>query len=680
MKWIPESNRMCYEDEEIQVKSLEDNSVLFRGVMHNLWFEFDFSPDNVVSDNAIAIYPYVFHYSKIYPRNILGSHNPEATRCYNHEIGYEDLSVDKIDYSRHMYSFERTNGDVLFHARLKKSNMHSTPAKPPYELMPNERTQAGEFYKNNLYYCPIKQVIAAGQAPITYGVTCDSHEVCYDDEFLGQAPITYGVTCDPEEWYYELERFINYGNFYYPDGRVISIGHEGTHFIEKKSVKLEAWKDNKRIEKRVWYAIETINTVDGYYKDVKITFESDFAKNAIFEFKGTFSRKSKKREDVKLGCIAYFLIDGVVSTKGREGGDIKKSIEIYNKELTGQNFTSIFADSIFLAKNNIGSQANPFGLDDLIGLSKVKETFVEFSCFGEFLKKQKSQVDNKTSKDELLDILTSKNNSNPSTVNDDAVALHMAFLGSPGTGKTTVAERVAAMLKEYGLVVQNEKPIVVVKSDLVGKYIGETEDIVKNKIQEALGGILFIDEAYTLFDGKDSKDFGNIALNEIMYAMEHFREKLVVIFAGYTDEMLNMLKNANPGLASRIPWKFYFEDYSVSEMWDIFYSKVIKGGFKFEDEDSANDLAKKYFDELKTAYDNVEENGSKKYYFGNGRGVRTFFQYMQMGLAVRCCNTEISDKIFSVEDIEYAYSKFMYNTEKLTISKKAAKIGFKQGS
>ena len=657
MNWIPEKNEMYYGDEVIKIKSLEDNSVLFHGTIIDLGLRFDYAPDNLVANNTVSTHPYGFQFCRVFPHNILGNENPELLRYYDHEIKFDDTDEIKNGYSQHVYSFALENGKDLFHARLKKLSMSNSSAKPPYSLLKSEKTQSGEAYKYNIYYCPIKQLIAAGQAPLDYA-----------------------VVCDPNPWYYELELYIRHGDFYYPDGRAISIGPERTPIIERNSVKLKAWKDGRLIEKRVWYAIQTISMAERYYSDVRITFESDFANNAIFEFEGTFIRKTKKREDTKTGSIAYFSIEGVVSTKGRDGQEIKKPIKIYDEELTEQNFTSLFAGSIFPTKNYARAASNPIGLDDLIGLTKVKETFEEFRCFGEFLRKRNMQCDSEAGKDKLHDIFTSRNKSSLLSANDDAVALHMAFLGSPGTGKTTVAERVAAMLKECGLVVQNEKPIVVVKSDLVGKYIGETEDIVKKKIREAIGGILFVDEAYTLFDGMDSRDFGSIALNEIMYAMEHHRNKLVVIFAGYTDEMLNMLKNANPGFASRIPWKFYFEDYSASEMWDIFCSKVSKGGFKFEHEDSAKSLAKKYFDELKAAYDDVDENGSKKYYFGNGRGVRTFFQYMQMGLAVRCCKTEADDQVFTEEDIEYAYGKFMHNTEKLAISKRAAKIGFDSGS
>jgi SpoVK/Ycf46/Vps4 family AAA+-type ATPase len=239
----------------------------------------------------------------------------------------------------------------------------------------------------------------------------------------------------------------------------------------------------------------------------------------------------------------------------------------------------------------------------------------------------------------------------------------MVFMGSPGTGKSTVAERVAVMLKEYGLVVTNDVPLILVKSDLVGQHIGETEAIVKQKLDEAAGRVLFIDEAYTLFETESDNDFGKIALNEIMYAMEKRRDRLVVILAGYTDEMLYMLKNANPGLTSRIPWYFCFDDFSSGEMWEILDRKVRKNGYRFNESDAEAIKSKALdcFTVLKKEMDGVKgADGKTKHYFGNGRGVRKFFQYMQIGLAVRLNGNYAGGDLrtFNKEEIDYAYNTF----------------------
>ena len=661
------SHGVSYEKDKIIVKSLEDDSVLFHGVIEDLKFLFYYSPDDVISNNTVEVSPSIFKYTSISPHNILGEKNQDLVRWYSPVITKDDSFKEDKNYSGHLFSIEKENGPPLFHARLAKVSTlarRSYPRIQPYWLKAGEISTTGQPYLDNKYYCPIKQLIAAGQ-------DLEDCNVEWADKARGQT-------------IYNLAQKIKSGKLMYPDGRIVYIDDDRATLIERDYVILHGRKDGYSITRQIWYTIETKSPFKSIYEDetkVRVTFESDFAENARFVFDGTFTRDTKKRDNVNHGNIAFFHIKGEVSTVGREGGEIKKDIDIYaQKELENQNYAKLFDEkSVFPPKNNLSATVSPTGLDDLIGLGVVKETFKEFKCFGEFLINKNKKIVKKSNddRDMLHDIYEEKVENFQLSADDDSVALHMAFLGSPGTGKTTVAERVAAMLKACGLVVQNEKPVVVVKSDLVGVHIGSTEEIVRKKINEAMGGILFVDEAYALFTDENDRDFGHIAINEIMYAMERYRDKIVVILAGYTDEMLNMLKNANPGLASRIPWMFRFEDYSASEMWDILNQKVGKGGFKFENEDSAKELATRCFDKLKQNLDNVDENGSKKYYFGNGRGVRTFYQYMQIKLAVRCSGTDVDDQTFTHEDIEYAYDTFMHNTEKLAIKRNAAnKIGF----
>ena len=656
---------VSYEKEKIIVKSLENESVLFHGVIENLKFFFYYSPDNVMSNNTVEVLPSFFKCTSIFPHIILDEKNQELVSWYSHMITKDDVFKNNKNYSDHLFSFEKENGTPLFHARLEKESTsamrsYANGRIAPYSLKMKEKTNDMP-YLDNKYYCPIKQLIASGQ-------DIDDCNVEWSDKARRQTI------------YYLAQRFTS-GKFMYPDGRIVYIDDDEAVMIERDYVMLYGRKDGNSVSKKIWYTIETKSPFKGIYDDgtkVRVTFESDFTENARFVFDGTFYRDTKKRDNVTYGNIAFFHIKGKVSTIGREGGDITKEIDIYSqKQLENQNYVKLFDEkSVFPPKNNLSATVRPTGLDDLIGLTVVKETFKEFKCFGEFLiNKNKKIVKNSNDEVDMLhEIYEEKVENLQLSADDDSVALHMAFLGSPGTGKTTVAERVAAMLKACGLVVQNEKPVVVVKSDLVGVYIGSTEEIVRKKIQEAMGGILFVDEAYSLYNTESEKDHGHIAINEIMYAMERYRDKLVVILAGYTDEMENMLKNANPGLVSRIPWKFYFEDYSASEMWDIFKLKVSKGGYKFDNEDSAKELATKYFDELKQKLDNVDEYGSKKYYFGNGRGVRTFYQYMKVGLAVRCNDTDADDQTFTQDDIKFAYGKF-HHTEKLAATENV-KMGF----
>jgi len=415
-------------------------------------------------------------------------------------------------------------------------------------------------------------------------------------------------------------------------------------------------------------------------------------------FEGGFVRKSAARiEKVPgkiRGYVAYYQVLGTIFTIDRDGNKISENINLYSDETTieetaissSKHEVFAFLNEICRLSENQGVSMpmESIGLDDLVGMTKVKQAFEEFRTFGEYrraLTLSCDKLDDK--KDGLLALYNQKTHPGiTGNSSNDAVSLHMAFLGSPGTGKSTVAERIASMLKDFGLVVTNEIPIIVVKSDLVGRYIGHTEEIVRNKIEEAMGGILFVDEAYTLFESDSNNDFGRIALNEIMYAMEQHRDKLVVILAGYTDEMLHMLKNANPGLTSRIPWYFYFEDYSVDEMWKILIQKVDKNGYRFdlENAEAIKSRAKDYFTILKKEMDGIKEDGKTKHFFGNGRGVRTFFQYMQIGLAVRLGNDNDNYAdlhTFKVDEIDFAYNTFKKGAEKLTEEKTTkARIGF----
>lgn len=147
--------------------------------------------------------------------------------------------------------------------------------------------------------------------------------------------------------------------------------------------------------------------------------------------------------------------------------------------------------------------------------------------------------------------------------NEDYQSFHTVFLGNAGVGKTTAARILAKML--YGLgIVENKNVVEVSRSDLVSEYVGQTAIKTQNIIQKAMGGVLFIDEAYTLARGGE-QDFGKESIDTLVKAMEDNRNNLVVILAGYTDEMEQLLKT-NSGLRSRIANNVIFEDYNINEL------------------------------------------------------------------------------------------------------------------
>jgi probable Rubsico expression protein CbbX len=146
-------------------------------------------------------------------------------------------------------------------------------------------------------------------------------------------------------------------------------------------------------------------------------------------------------------------------------------------------------------------------------------------------------------------------------------SLHMCFTGNPGTGKTTVAQRMAEILNRLGYIRRNHV-VTVSRDDLVGQYIGHTAPKTKEVLKKAMGGVLFIDEAYYLYRPENERDYGQEAIEILLQVMEDRRDDLVVILAGYKDRMDTFFKS-NPGMAGRIAHHIDFPDYSEDELFQI---------------------------------------------------------------------------------------------------------------
>lgn len=236
-------------------------------------------------------------------------------------------------------------------------------------------------------------------------------------------------------------------------------------------------------------------------------------------------------------------------------------------------------------------------------------------------------------------------------------SMHMVFTGNPGTAKTTVARLFAEIMKENGLLSSGEL-YEVGRADLVGKYVGSTAPLVKSAFKRAKGGVLFIDEAYSLVDDRDGL-FGDEAINTIVQEMENHRKDTIVIFAGYSDKMEGFL-NKNPGLRSRIAFHIPFEDYSVTELCDI--AKHI-----------AADKKLTLSPDAESKLESVFESARKSADFGNGRFARNIIEKAKMAQAGRLMKMDldsITDKdlvTITADDIE---------TQKEKTTEKAIKMGF----
>jgi probable Rubsico expression protein CbbX len=203
----------------------------------------------------------------------------------------------------------------------------------------------------------------------------------------------------------------------------------------------------------------------------------------------------------------------------------------------------------------------------------------------------------------------------------------MNFTGSPGTGKTTVAMRMSDMLHRLGYLRRGHL-VSVTRDDLVGQYVGHTAPKTKEVLKRAMGGVLFIDEAYYLYREDNERDYGQESIEILLQVMENQREDLVVILAGYKDRMDSFFA-ANPGMSSRIAHHIDFPDYTLDELQDIGKLMIRAEGYRF-----SPDAEKTFRDYLKRRKDQPR--------FANARSVRNAIERARLRHASRLMETDES--------------------------------------
>ncbi len=303
--------------------------------------------------------------------------------------------------------------------------------------------------------------------------------------------------------------------------------------------------------------------------------------------------------------------------------ELENHVKNYNEKISGIDNKSMFEEQWYLKEEKKPEQEKEKSLDDLIeelqgmvGLSGVKDNVQE-----------------------MLGLLRVRKERERRGMENSDMSLHMVFTGNPGTGKTTVARLLAQIYKKMGILAKGQL-IEADRSELVGAYIGQSERNTREKIDQAMGGILFIDEAYALSDVESSNDYGHEVISVLLKAMEDNRDKLIVIVAGYTDKMEQFL-SSNPGLKSRFNTFIHFDDYSPDEMYKIFTYTCRKAGYM--PTPSCGNAVK---EKIKRYCDNKTER------FANGRDVRNLYEKIVRNQHRRIANAFAELSEVSEADLE----------------------------
>lgn len=522
-----------------------------------------------------------------------------------------------------LFEFSNSNGiDTVYHisnyeisenfANNFQKIVKSSSASSAYSYTPSVTTENYEFTEQ---YYNLLVDFASELKSITKKLSRDTILIEKLQSILDEMPtfISYCVTYD----LCQVAKALNDGNYDNDEletsGLILStnqiFGNSEANFLEEE-YETVALSHSKGLYKGVADVIIGIGNNDNPLK-IDISHLENNEVSSKTKLQGTFALpQALKVVDHPLFDEYTAMLYRFANIIAKADNHISKDEERRLKEIyqaTHKPIPEQVNKSLIVSNSNESIEDILQELDSLIGLGGVKQ---EIKTLINFIKVQKARE--------------------ASGLKSSSISYHIVFTGNPGTGKTTVARIVAKIYKALGILAQGQL-VETDRSGLIAEYVGQTAVKVNKTVDSAINGVLFIDEAYSIA-GETQNDFGKEAIATLIKRMEDDRDKLIVVVAGYTNEM-NTFIETNPGFKSRFNRYVEFVDYSPQELLDIYQSQCSRLDYKLTDDAKLK---------LKTVFDKAYTERDKS--FGNGRFVRNTFEKSLERQANRIASVASLDK------------------------------------